>query len=210
MMPAIESVERAIPTRTDLMATLDGGHLYTIQFQVAVYDYPGKHKPTQRLENLVLSVNDEAEAILIVWEKYKKYLKSHTKITEYDDEFGEPQSKSVLDPEMAISLELCGPKFIRFKDKVQKRDCFLNQLTVDHLSLWCKGKTGDIEIRLYPYGSDLNINDYREIQAKSQKEHTDRAGATKEEQNNSSTAAFEGEARKHLDCLGYMLAHVGD
>eukprot|EP00761_Pharyngomonas_kirbyi_P004806 gb/GECH01004811.1/.p1 GENE.gb/GECH01004811.1/~~gb/GECH01004811.1/.p1 ORF type:complete len:327 (+),score=42.23 gb/GECH01004811.1/:1-981(+) len=160
--------------REHMMETLTEGKIYNFELDAGIFDYGGKQKATKRLPPLQVRANNVTELKEIIWRAYHKHLIGHVTA---DDE-----GKTIVDAEKELEFENCQAKFFRFHDTVaKKRPVPLSEVTVSEMNRWSKRPRGNnVDIRVFPYGYNIDINQYQELQRRGEDDERDRAGAIKE------------------------------
>lgn len=90
-------------------------------------------------------------------------------------------TKTVIDESKDITVESCDNNFLRFYDRISKRNYLLGQLQESHLLLWTKRGISNLELRIYPYGCEVDSESFKQLNQTQVIEERDRSGASKEE-----------------------------
>jgi hypothetical protein len=121
-------------------------------------------------------INNVDEFKTTIWECFHKYLKSHTRVTETDN--------SVSSSHLTVLNSLyqhAKVNFFEYTTRFQSvATLFLFSKTIYWVK-WKERKHTELELRIYPYESDIDHESFNRILQANNSTDTDRAGAAKEE-----------------------------
>jgi hypothetical protein len=153
----------------------------SFSMKVGIYPYITKNEPLTPLPSLDLQVKSVEELKKTIFEKYKHYLKGHSKVVEKTtEEDSETKTETVLDDEKEIQYSN-SENFFRIKDDEAHRTFRLNDVKMSMLMRWSRKKS-DLNLKIYPYGADISRTQYNQIKNKESVTACDRSGAKKEEE----------------------------
>jgi len=164
--------------RSRMINILSCGKKYIIPMTVSIYDYSSKKKATKKLPDLTLQVDTVKEAKEFIWREYNKYIKGHTKNIEEIAEDGARITKTVIDNTKEMNLE---NKFFRFHDSIGKKNIMLGEVIASKLDTWMRRENSSINLRIYPFGVEIDGEAFKDLESLQLSEEIDRSGATKEE-----------------------------
>ena len=97
----------------------------------------------------------------------KPYITSHTKVEAVPNDTGDPpKTHIVLDTTRKLTLESCQSKFFRLCERKQKRYCALDAINDRMLRRWNKLPSDELEIRVYPFGADIQRDEFLALESK--------------------------------------------
>lgn len=91
-------------------------------------------------------------------------------------------TKCVLDEEKNLILDSCGSTFFRFHDKRGKRRYVLSVVDNAQLSLCSNRNDNQLELRIFPYGFDIDHATFKDLSIVNAQFQKDKAGASREEE----------------------------
>lgn len=77
-----------------------------------------------------------------------------------------PKTHIVLDTTRKLTLESCQSKFFRLCERKQKRYCALDAINDRMLRRWNKLPSDELEIRVYPFGADIQRDEFLALESK--------------------------------------------